>query len=575
MIGLKRGTVTLFEHDPEWDLVAEQTIVQLKNILGDTACDIRHVGSTSIRAIKAKPIIDIAVGVRSLEDIIPFIPVLEKHGFRHKDVGHVQQVFFSAGNFDQDIRTHHIHVVQYNGMEWLNYLNFTAYLNTHPSTARQYEQIKETLANQFSNDRVSYTDGKADFIRHTLRKAMVWSYLGKTVEIGIDRPIGYAHKKDIVYPINYGFIPGVLGGDDEELDVYLLGVTEPVASYCAKIIAIVHRENDVEDKLVAMPEHMSMTQYEITQAIHFQEKYYDSHVEMLCNEYTIREYRPIDKKELRELGFNSCAESSSSPSKYTDAILTLSAYQNDHLLGIIRVYEEGASAVCIRDLFVHPLAQQRGIESKLLDEMISRYRETHQIYASVHTNIEWTDFYLRYGFKKTAQSDLLMIEPSEYATSSKKYSIRAMKEEEIPSCAALLQHSLENVTSDTPYPISEELLHKQFRDSCPMFVYVTPDDTPLGFYSLHIEDPQVIELRYLCITPEQRHAKLGEKLLLHAVREGMIRGYRHMTALIPKENKPLRTWLEKYGFVSNPMPASSLFPSACEQLSKKLYGEDS
>ena len=63
------------------------------------------------------------------------------------------------------------------------------------------------------------------------RKALVKSYLGKTVNIKIDRPIGYVHKKEnysLTYPINYGYLPGVIGGDGEELDVYLLGVNEPV-----------------------------------------------------------------------------------------------------------------------------------------------------------------------------------------------------------------------------------------------------------------------------------------------------------------------------------------------------------
>ena len=116
------------------------------------------------------------------------------------------------------------------------------------------------------------------------RKAQVKFYLGKTVTIGIDRPIGYVHvkgEKTLVYPINYGYIPGVLGGDDEELDVYLLGVDHPVESYTCRVIAIAHRENDVEDKLVAAPEGMIFTAEEMTQAVHFQEEYYDSEIESL------------------------------------------------------------------------------------------------------------------------------------------------------------------------------------------------------------------------------------------------------------------------------------------------------
>ena len=116
------------------------------------------------------------------------------------------------------------------------------------------------------------------------RKALVKSYLGKTVRIETDRPLGYVHKKEkysLTYPINYGFIPKVLGGDGEELDVYLLGVAAPVKEYTARIIGIVHRRNDVEDKLIAAPEGRNFTVEEIMEAVGFQEQYYDSGVELL------------------------------------------------------------------------------------------------------------------------------------------------------------------------------------------------------------------------------------------------------------------------------------------------------
>ena len=116
------------------------------------------------------------------------------------------------------------------------------------------------------------------------RKAQVASYLGKVVRIGIDRPVGYVHVKEkytLTYKINYGYIPDVLGGDGEELDVYLLGVDEPVEEYEVRIIAIVHRENDIEDKLVGAPIGMDFSADEIRDAVNFQEKYYISRIETL------------------------------------------------------------------------------------------------------------------------------------------------------------------------------------------------------------------------------------------------------------------------------------------------------
>ncbi len=107
-------------------------------------------------------------------------------------------------------------------------------------------------------------------------------YLGQTVDIEIDRPVGYVHRKGtktLVYPINYGYIPDVLGGDGEELDVFLLGVTEPVKTFRGRIIGIVYRADDVEDKLIMAPEGMTFTVAEMEKAVRFQEMYYDSHVE--------------------------------------------------------------------------------------------------------------------------------------------------------------------------------------------------------------------------------------------------------------------------------------------------------
>ena len=109
------------------------------------------------------------------------------------------------------------------------------------------------------------------------RHEQVEGYLGKEVTIEIDRPIGYVHhkgEKTLVYPINYGYIPGVLGGDDEELDVFLVGVDAPVESYTGRIIGIAYRANDVEDKLIMAPDGASFNAEEMARAVYFQEKYY-------------------------------------------------------------------------------------------------------------------------------------------------------------------------------------------------------------------------------------------------------------------------------------------------------------
>ena len=106
--------------------------------------------------------------------------------------------------------------------------------------------------------------------------------IGKTVTVTVDRPLGSCHPeyKDMYYPINYGYVKGVIAPDGEEQDAYILGVNEPVNEFTGRIIAIVRRSDDIEEKWVVCPDDMSFTKEEIRSQIQFQEKYYKSEIIM-------------------------------------------------------------------------------------------------------------------------------------------------------------------------------------------------------------------------------------------------------------------------------------------------------
>ena len=104
--------------------------------------------------------------------------------------------------------------------------------------------------------------------------------LGQKVHIEVDRPIGYLHH-GYRYPVNYGYIPGMLGGDGEEQDAYILGVGEPLVSFEGIVVAVIHRKNDVEDKLVVAPEGMEFHQGQIAEVTHFQEQFFDIAIDSL------------------------------------------------------------------------------------------------------------------------------------------------------------------------------------------------------------------------------------------------------------------------------------------------------
>ena len=125
------------------------------------------------------------------------------------------------------------------------------------------------------------------FLTSEEREKLIRSLMGKMVDIEIDRPVGHTHvTKGITlhYSINYGFLPGITGGDGEEQDVYILGVSQPLTRFQGRIIGAIRRKDDNEDKLVAAPEGIVFTRKQIVQQTYFVEKYFDSTVESLFEE---------------------------------------------------------------------------------------------------------------------------------------------------------------------------------------------------------------------------------------------------------------------------------------------------
>ena len=106
------------------------------------------------------------------------------------------------------------------------------------------------------------------------------------ITVTVDRPIGSSHPDypSLVYPVNYGYIEGVLTPGGEEQDAYIIGVDIPVDKFTGRKIAIIHRKDDVGDKWVVAPENMPYTKQQIEEMVYFQEQYYDSFVQMLNEE---------------------------------------------------------------------------------------------------------------------------------------------------------------------------------------------------------------------------------------------------------------------------------------------------
>ena len=143
--------------------------------------------------------------------------------------------------------------------------------------------------------------------------------MGKLVHVVVDRPIGYQHG-DIIYPINYGYIPGMIAGDGEEQDAYILGVDEPITEFDGQVVAAICRRNDCEDKLVVAPVGRVYHQGQIEEAVGFQEQYFCSRI-ISCFEKScgVLPYRMVDRKQEFLLVFETYSKCWSLPKGHIEA----------------------------------------------------------------------------------------------------------------------------------------------------------------------------------------------------------------------------------------------------------------
>lgn len=106
-----------------------------------------------------------------------------------------------------------------------------------------------------------------------------YEFIGKNVSVKIDRPLNSKHPKHgFIYEANYGYVPNTVSGDGEEIDAYVLGVNEPVQEYTGRCIAVIHRTNDDDDKLIIVPKKMNLTDEEIRSFTNFQEQFFESEI---------------------------------------------------------------------------------------------------------------------------------------------------------------------------------------------------------------------------------------------------------------------------------------------------------
>lgn len=110
-----------------------------------------------------------------------------------------------------------------------------------------------------------------------MKSGIAMAFLNKKVKVVIDRPLGSRHPEwGFLYPLNYGFVPGVPGEDGEEVDAYVLGILQPVDKFEGVCIAVIHRTDDHDDKLVVVPHRQAYSDEQIRALTEFQERFFTS-----------------------------------------------------------------------------------------------------------------------------------------------------------------------------------------------------------------------------------------------------------------------------------------------------------
>ena len=169
-MALKRGVVELSDYNPQWKKEYQKEEKLLKKVLGDNIIHIEHVGSTSIEGLKAKPVIDILIVIKSLKDIPKIEELLKDYDYSNRGPQGVEDRFFFAKG-PEDARTHYIHFTEPKSDTYYSLVYFKRYLLEHPEYIEKYCALKQELASKYADERPKYTAGKNDFIKSIINLA--------------------------------------------------------------------------------------------------------------------------------------------------------------------------------------------------------------------------------------------------------------------------------------------------------------------------------------------------------------------------------------------------------------------
>ena len=172
-LGVEAGKLQMEEYDPNWAVLGQELVDVLKSVMKD-AVDVQHVGSTAISGMYSKPLIDIAVAVNNLEDVLPYVDELEKLGIHYSGEVIEGQREFYKDNPGTTERACHIHVVLKDTKKWNDYINLRDYCTANAEAREAYIALKRKLISQYADEPSKYGPAKAQFMEELKDAAREW-----------------------------------------------------------------------------------------------------------------------------------------------------------------------------------------------------------------------------------------------------------------------------------------------------------------------------------------------------------------------------------------------------------------
>jgi GrpB-like predicted nucleotidyltransferase (UPF0157 family)/8-oxo-dGTP pyrophosphatase MutT (NUDIX family) len=255
--------------DGAWKAAVEQAKEELEAIFGDLVVEIQEVGSGAVRSenvtVFCKPIIDLAVSVRSIAAAREKLPAMREAGYIHRFKRDNDNRLFFIKRTPTGEHTHHIYILQSGCDLWNDLIHFRDYLSHNTDKLKKYMIIKQDLANKYPLDRNLYNRSRAKFMHNVAVEAHEYFTLDQDVTVKI------THKKDADHPYPVGYDADKLAASGKQVTAYLVGADDAEDTFVGRVAATVHSPKG-EDRIVVVPRGQIFYEPDIEEALGLQKE---------------------------------------------------------------------------------------------------------------------------------------------------------------------------------------------------------------------------------------------------------------------------------------------------------------